>query len=115
MYLDIALLQHLGKALANTLVVRGQDGVARGQQHEFQVFRVSAQGLEFVAQAVLHGQDQFHTARARAHHGNRHAAPVHRPLAGFVQQGQPALVELCNGLDRHGQALSAFNLTHLRG
>ena len=113
--LDVARLQHLDKALAHARVVRGQDRLARGQQHKLQIFRAAPQRLAFVAQTVLHGQQQLYPARATTHHRDRHAAPVHRPLASFVQQRQPALVELCNRLDRHHQRLRTFNLLHLGG
>ena len=114
-HIDIALFQHFVELSANPSVVRGQDGFACGQQDKLQVFTAAPQRFELVAQTVLHGQQQLDPTSATADHRHRHAAAVGGPMPCFVQQGQPALVELRNGLHRNGHALSAFNQVHLWG
>ena len=114
-HIDIAFFQHFAESRPNPRVVRGQNGFARGHQHKLQVFAAAPQGFEFVAQTILHGQQQLDAAGTTSHHSNGHATPVAGPVAGFVQQGQPALVELRNRFDRDCQRLGAFYLLDLRG
>ena len=66
---------------------------------KLQQLGVSAQRLEFIVQAVLHGQQQLDTARTCTHHSyTQNALGV---LLHPAQQRQPALVELVNRFDWH--------------
>ena len=68
--------EHLIKPLAHTGVVGGQDDIAVGEQVKDHLVRVAPQRLQYAAQAVLHGQQQLHTARTCAHHGHGRGAGV---------------------------------------
>ena len=89
-HLHAARLQHGGKAALHARVVGGQHRLGRGEQRKHRLRPGQTQGLTLGAQPVLHGQQQFHAARARAHHRNaaRSLTCAHR-----AQQRQPALVK----------------------
>ena len=108
-----ALDEHALKALAHARVVGGQNRGASAEQHKRQQVRVAAQRLQLIAQAVLHGQQQLHTARPAAHHGNaQHALRV---CLHPRQQGQPALVEAGDGFDWHGKFCRPRDVAQARG
>ena len=61
-------------------VVRGHDGVARGQQRERQSFGVIAAITEHLPEPVLHRQNQFNAARATADDGDGQLPTLTRQL-----------------------------------
>ena len=108
-----ALNQHPLKALAHTRVVRWQNRGASAEQHKRQQIRVAAQHLQLIAQAVLHGQQQLHTARPAAHHGNAQSALSVRLHPR--QQRQPTLIEAGDGFDWHGKFCCPRDVAQARG
>ena len=108
-----ALDEHALKATAHPGVVGGQNRGARADKHKRQQIGVAAQRVQFTAQAVLHGQQQFHTPSARAHHGYAQSALGVR--LHTCQQRQPALVEAGDGFHRHGKFCCARHAAQARG
>ena len=111
-HLYIARLQHRIEAAPHPCVVGRQDIRVGGKQVKCQFARIATEQTQLVAQAVLHGQRQFHAARATAHHRDGGGAGM-QPHA--LQQGQPALVELEDRLDRYRVFPRARHLVPLRG
>ena len=70
MHLHPTLREHRIEAAAHACVVRGQDGVAAGQQVKRQFIGVATKLRQLIAQAKLHGQQQLHATCACAHHSN---------------------------------------------
>ena len=95
-HLHAARLQHGGKAALHARVVGGQHRLGCGKKRKNRLRPRQTQGLALGAQPVLHGQQQLHATRARAHHRNaaRPLACTHR-----AEQCQPALVERRNRFD----------------
>ena len=72
--LHTAFGQYRVKGVPHARVVGGQDVGVIGEQVKRQIIGVAPPRAQLVAQAVLHGQQQFHTTRACAHHGHRGCA-----------------------------------------
>jgi hypothetical protein len=81
------------------------------KQVEAQFVGVAPQRREFPAQAVLHGQGQFHAGGPGADHGDGGGAGVG---AHACEQCQPAFVEAADRLHRHRVFGGARHLAELR-
>ena len=78
---------------------------------EHETVGVATLGLAFAAQAPLHGEDEFDAAGAAANHGNRHGS---RPRAHAIEQREPAVVELLDGLHGDRVRRGPRDALHLR-
>ncbi len=105
------LSQHPLEASPHARVVRRQDVAISGKEVKAQVVGVVAEGLQFVAQAILHRQGQLDAAGAGADQrdGGLPGVPTNT-----LQQGQPALVEAPDRLHRNGVFGGAFDAVHRR-
>ena len=108
----LALGQHTLEGLAHAGVVGGQNVRCVAEQVKGQLVRIAPKGVQLFAQAVLHRQRQLDTACARADDSN---PCFSRVLLHAGQQGQPALIEQMNRLDRHRMVGRARHLADLRG